>query len=138
MTAFGECFIQENLMKKIVLVMLAFGLAGCSGMNEQEAIKAVAKRAAYDLQCKEENIKVTKLQEIKDPIRGVISGTFGAAGCEKQMTFTANNDPNSDEPKIYKEGAAPNPVVINQPNIVKPYVAPSVYSPPYRGYGTKY
>jgi hypothetical protein len=115
---------RRNMKRFLILALV---LSACNAPYQvREA--AVIDRAAFDLSCSKENIKVTKLQEDGQDI------IYGAEGCENKSTYQTRTRPFTNEALVYKEGAAPNPVVVNQTisNPVQPYK--SVITPGIRRY----
>ena len=117
------------MKKTITLLGVVLALSGCAkDLSPQEINAAVSARAAYDLDCKEAEIKITSLQESRYDLEDVFNtGTYGAAGCGKKMTFTVVNQGARGKIMVYKEGAAPNPVVGVNP--VTPQPTPNFYTP---------
>ena len=75
-------------------------------MKERET--AVKKRAAYDMKCDEKDINITNLQT--ERVLGITNKVkLGADGCGQRRVYDNIDD------KVYAEGAAPNPVTINNP-----------------------
>ena len=124
-------------MKKILILGLVFVLIGCvKELTENQINGAVKTRAEYDLDCKEDKIVITKLQENRAGSIGnaFLDATYGAAGCDKKTTYTVKQGRNENV-LVYKEGAAPNDIVVQGGvNPIQPYKAPSVYSAPYKPY----
>jgi len=105
----------------ISLILLIFLSACATYTTKQDMEKATLKRAAYDLSCTESNIKLTELQlkhypgtwrwsSDSDHIHEVL---YGAEGCNKKMTFQTRDSEGKVE--VYREGAAPDPIIINSP-----------------------
>jgi hypothetical protein len=117
------------MRKKILFLGLMFALAGCANFSSKEQLSKLAlKRAAYDLSCKEDEIKITELQDkryggLYDDFSEEVM--YGAEGCGQKQTYQVTN-PEYSQPMVYKEGAAPNPVVIQGGGSIKPYKAPDM------------
>jgi hypothetical protein len=56
---------------------LSFVLAGCSLNSETTRVKMVTDRAAFDLSCENNNVKVVKISDT----------SYGAAGCGSKVTY---------------------------------------------------
>ena len=91
-----RCIIKK--MKKLLL-SLPLLLIACVTPDQQ--IAAVKNRASYDLSCDSQKLKVTWLQ----------AGTYGAEGCKGKQVYQVQGT------MVYKEGAAPNPVYVEEPAI---------------------
>ena len=88
---------SNEYIKKSKLIFFLLFLTACVSVEEQTA--AVRSRASYDFSCDPNKIQVTFLQ----------SNTFGADGCKNKQVYTTQGT------LVYKEGAAPNPVYVEDP-----------------------
>jgi hypothetical protein len=64
-------------------------LAGCGGDLSDKAALKVRDQAAFDLQCDKTKLAVQKISDDAS-FGGVKNFTFGARGCEKQVTYKAS------------------------------------------------
>ena len=136
--------LSVNKNVAIFLLLFASACAGPKIATEKQMEEATLKRAAYDLSCPEKDIKITNLQSSANTdLLFVGSYTeeilFGTEGCDKKSTYQARNDLKNKKVMVYKEGAAPEPVIINQATPVQSYTPPpsTPYQPPvYRPLGS--
>jgi hypothetical protein len=56
---------------------LSLLVAGCSFMSESTRVNMVTDRAAFDLSCEKNNVRVQKITE----------NSYGAAGCGSKVTY---------------------------------------------------
>ena len=63
-------------------VLLGVSLSACVLATSKESfVKTQLKRAAFDLNCKEDQVEVTELQS------GTYSSVMGASGCGQKATY---------------------------------------------------
>jgi hypothetical protein len=72
-------------MKRFVLIGLALALAAC--VTSQGMQDRVRKRASFDLDCPDEQIKITELEPVNNMGPPSASGSWGASGCGKRATY---------------------------------------------------
>jgi hypothetical protein len=73
-------------MKRSVLLASALALVACistsQGMQEK-----VRKRASFDLDCPNGQIKITEFESVNNMGPGFTAGSWGASGCGKHATY---------------------------------------------------
>lgn len=65
---------------------LSFVLAGCSLNSETTRVNTVTDRAAFDLSCERNNVRVVKISD----------NSYGAAGCGSKVTYLLDSCSGSD------------------------------------------
>jgi hypothetical protein len=85
----------EGVMKK--LLVLCFGLSGCSWTIEQCFKEKGLSRVAFDLQCPQEQVQTTFLNRsgTDQMSYGALGTQVGVKGCGKQSVYVLDGNPKS-------------------------------------------
>ncbi|MDX2113934.1 MAG: hypothetical protein SFW63_09430 [Alphaproteobacteria bacterium] len=94
-------------MLKVAAISITILILSACAVDTDEINRHIIERAEFDLSCGREKIQTKLLQ---DDVFGE-EYIYGADGCGKKQTYQVIND--FGVVKIYKEGAAPDKVIIN-------------------------